>query len=267
MTAAVAVKSVFISGGTSGINLAIARAFVQAGACVTVSGRCKKKAVSAVETLRKFGTADYVIADVRDYDVVHATMQASRERTGPFDVVIAGAAGNFFAPAIDISPNGFKSVVDIDLLGTFHVFKAGFDFCARPGASFIAITAPQASAPMPLQAHVCAAKAGVNALVKSLALEWGAAGIRVNGLCPGLTAGTEGLDRLLASNPDKARELRQRLPLREYGSTEQLGDAALFLSGAASAYITGTILDVDGGYQLGDAQDDFLASKVKNEHD
>ena len=99
------------------------------------------------------------------------------------------------APAVGISPNGFKTVVDIDLLGTYNVFKAAFDVVVRPGASLIAITAPQAVQPLPQQVHVCAAKAGVNMVVKVLAMEWGAAGIRVNAISPGPIAGTEGANR------------------------------------------------------------------------
>ncbi len=260
-----AVQSVFISGGTSGINLGIAAAFAKAGASVVVSGRNEEKAKAAVTALSAVASAEigYVIADVRDYEAVFSTMQESSKRIGAFDVVIAGAAGNFFAPATGISPNGFKSVVDIDLLGTFHVFKAGFELCSKEGASFIAITAPQADNATPLQAHVCAAKAGVNALLKTLAMEWGPRSIRVNGISPGLTEGTEGLDRLIKSDPERAKTMVDSVALRAFGSVAQIGDAALFLSSPSAEYVTGTILKVDGGYQLGDASADFLGSSAK----
>ena len=252
-------KSVFISGGTSGINLGIAKAFSAAGAKVAVLGRNVEKAEAAALAIAEVGGESMaLIADVRDYDAVASVMADAAAAFGPFDVVIAGAAGNFFAPAVGISPNGFKSVVDIDLLGTFHVFKAGYDLCAKPGVSFIAITAPQADSPTPMQAHVCAAKAGVNALLKTLAMEWGPAGIRVNGICPGLTAGTEGLDRMVLSDPEAAKNMLSKVAMRQFGSVEQIGDAALYLASSAGSYVSGTILKVDGGYQLGDASADCL---------
>jgi NAD(P)-dependent dehydrogenase (short-subunit alcohol dehydrogenase family) len=137
------------------------------------------------------------------------------------------------------------------------VFRACWPHLQRPGASLIAITAPQAVQPMPFQAHVCAAKAGVNALVKCLAMEWGPAGVRVNAISPGPIAGTEGVDRLV---PDAAAEatLKARIPLRDYGAKRDIADAALFLASDNARYITGTILDVDGGFILGDAAADAL---------
>ncbi len=110
---------------------------------------------------------------MRNFDAVQTLFSRATEQLGPPDVVIAGAAGNFMAHAVSISANGFKTVVDIDLLGTYYVFRAGFDVVRKPGGSLIAITAPQAVQPLPQQVHVCAAKAGVNMVVKVLAMEWG----------------------------------------------------------------------------------------------
>jgi hypothetical protein len=171
--------------------------------------------------------------------------------------VIAGAAGNFMASAVKLSPKGFKAVVDIDLLGTYNVFRAAFDVLNKPGASLIAITAPQAVRPMPQQVHVCAAKAGVNMVVKVLAMEWGAAGVRVNAICPGPIGGTEGVERMAPTAADKAYWL-QRTALRRFGSPADIARAALFLSSADAAFITGAILDCDGGMSLGDSAGDFL---------
>jgi NAD(P)-dependent dehydrogenase (short-subunit alcohol dehydrogenase family) len=252
-------KVAYISGGTSGINLGIATTFARYGAKVCVVGRDASKGAAAVEAIvaQTGAVAMSVSVDVRDYEGVEASMQLTSERLGKLDIVVAGAAGNFFAPAVSISPKGFKTVVDIDLLGTYHVFRAGFDCCVRQGASFIAITAGQAINPTPFQAHVCAAKAGINALVKTLAMEWGPAGIRVNGISPGPIEGTEGVKRLAPTTADQD-EIKRHIALRRFGTVDDIGNAATFLSSPLSSYVTGTILDVEGGYQLGDASRDCL---------
>lgn len=245
----------FISGGTSGINLGIAKSLARHGASVAILGRDEVKAQRAAEEIRTVSDQKVLMccADVRDYDAVDQSISHAKNEMGGLDIVIAGAAGNFFAPAVSISPNGFKTIVDIDLLGTYHVFRSGFDHCNKPGSSFIAITAPQAVNPTPLQAHVCAAKAGVNALLKTLAMEWGPAGVRVNGISPGLTGETEGLKRLFATDPKGGQKMIDALPLRHLGSIDDIGNAAVYLCSKLGGYVNGTILDVEGGYQLGDA--------------
>lgn len=252
-------KIAFISGGTSGINLGIAKKFAARDAKVLIFGRDKEKAEAAAKSINETvpGAAISGAADVRDYDAVSALFAETAERIGAPNIVIAGAAGNFMAPAVGISANGFKTVVDIDLLGTYNVFRAGFDVARKPGASFIAITAPQAVQPLPQQVHVCAAKAGVNMVVKVLAMEWGAAGIRVNAISPGPIIGTEGLERMAPTDDEKKAWLA-RTALRRFGTPENIGDAAVFLSSSEGSYVTGAILDCDGGMSLGDASGDYL---------
>lgn len=252
-------KTVFISGGTSGINLGIAKGFVALGARVLVFGRDAVKAEQAAAGLRAQTGAQVMAgsADVRDFDAIKVLFDQATQTLGQPDIIIAGAAGNFMAPALGISANGFKTVIDIDLLGTYNVFRAGFDVARKPGASFIAITAPQAVQPLPMQVHVCAAKAGVNMVVKVLAMEWGPAGVRVNAISPGPIAGTEGVERMAPTDADKAMWI-QRTAIRRLGTPKDIADAAIFLSSDQASYITGTILDCDGGMKLGDATGDFL---------
>lgn len=252
-------RVVFISGGTSGINLGIARGFAALGHKVLVFGRDAAKAQSAAESIRApGGVAIGGSADVRDFGAVQTLFGSASQQLGRPDVVIAGAAGNFVAPAVGISPNGFKSVVDIDLLGTYNVFRAAYDVVLKPGACLIAITAPQAAQPLPGQVHVCAAKAGVNMVVKVLAMEWGQVGIRVNAISPGPISGTEGVERMAPTAADKAL-WNDRIALRRFGVVEDIAQAALFLSSPAASYITGTILDCDGGMRLGDASGDHVS--------
>jgi NAD(P)-dependent dehydrogenase (short-subunit alcohol dehydrogenase family) len=156
-----------------------------------------------------------------------------------------------------MSANAFKSVVDIDLLGTFNVFRAAIHEATRPGpggggASFIAITAPQATQAQLFQAHVCAAKAGVNMLVKCLALEWGQSGVRVNAISPGPIDGTEGMDRLAPTEEVRAK-YEAALALKRFGSRDDIANAALWLCSDHASYVTGTILEVEGGTTVGDA--------------
>ncbi len=244
-------KVAFVAGGTSGINLGIAKRFAQLGAKVAVLGRKPDKAdAAAAEIDRTAGRpcALALTADVRDYAAVEGVMAVAARDLGAFDILIAGQAGNFPAPALGMSANAFKAVVDIDLLGTFNLFRAGHQHLA-PGASLIAITAGQAVKPTPLQAHVCAAKAGVNMLVKCLALEWGPMGVRVNAITPGPIEGTEGMARL-APTPEAEQAAKDNTPLKRYGRADEIGDAAVWLSSPAAQYVTGTILDVDGGSTL-----------------
>lgn len=243
-------KHVFVAGGSSGINLGIAERFAGQGARVAICSRSPERVEAAVETLKSHGgEALGMPADVRHYDQVAEALGAASQAFGPIDVLISGAAGNFVAPALGMSANAFKTVVDIDLLGTFNVFRAGYDHLTRPGASLIAISAPQAIHPYAYQAHVCAAKAGIDMLVRSLAVEWGPDGVRVNAIIPGPIEDTEGMARL-APTPEAKQRAIGGTPLRRYGTKSEIGDAALFLSSPMAAYITGAQLPVDGGATL-----------------
>lgn len=122
---------------------------------------------------------------MRDPEATIAVLQHAHAAFGDIDVLVSGAAGNFPAAASDMSPNAFGSVVNIDLLGSFHVLRAAYRLLRKPGAVIINVPAPQAFLPMALQSHVCAAKAGVDMLTRVLAIEWGDAGIRVNAVVPG----------------------------------------------------------------------------------
>ncbi|WP_103730640.1 SDR family oxidoreductase [Novosphingobium sp. HII-3] len=249
---------VFVAGGSSGINLGIAQRYAELGASVGLVSRSQDRVDAAAATITEAGgKAIGVEADVRDFDAVQAAMRKVQAAYGDFDVVISGAAGNFLAPVIALSPNAFRTVIDIDLIGTFHVFKACYDFIRKPGASLIAITAGQAVRPTMFQAHACAAKAGVNLLTQTLAMEWGPAGIRVNGIAPGPIGDTEGMARL-APNAEVTARLKGRIPLRDYGTKSDVADLAVFLGSANAKYITGAILDCDGGSILGDASGDAL---------
>lgn len=248
-------KNVVVVGGTSGINLQVAIAFAKAGANVAVASRSIDKVNAAVAQLNQANPNAVhmgVSFDVRDNDALTLGFNEIAKAYAHIDVLISGAAGNFPASAAKLSTNGFKSVIDIDLIGSFQVLKQAYPLLARPNASVIQISAPQAFIAMPLQAHVCAAKAGVDMLTRTLALEWGVEGVRINSIVPGPIADTEGFNRLAPSD-----ELQQRVansvPLKRNGQGQDIANAALFLASDMASYITGVVLPVDGGWSLGGA--------------
>ena len=245
-------RHAFIAGGTSGINLAIAEAMIDAGATVAVMSRKQDKVDAARSALAQragAGRAYAYAADVRDYGAVEAAMKDFHEKAGPFDIVVSGAAGNFLAPANALSSNGFRTVLEIDLLGSFHVFRAAYSCLRKPGASLISLSAPQSTEATFGQAHVAAAKAGVDMLTRSLAVEWGPEGIRANCIVPGPIEDTEGMARL-APTPAVRRAIERSIPLRRYGLKQEVASMALFLGSEAASYVTGSVMYCDGGQTL-----------------
>jgi len=241
-------KVVVVVGGTSGINRGIAELFAAHGAKVAVASRKKEKVDDTVARLKALG-ADAIgfAADVRDPEALEAGLQTVHQRFGAFDVVVSGAAGNFPALAADMTVNAFKSVLDIDLNGTFHVMKAVYPLLKKPGASVINISAPQALMPMKAQIHVCAAKAGVDMITRTLALEWGGEGVRINSIVPGPIDGTEGMARL-APDENIRKMVAHGVPLGRLGTPADIGNVCLFLASELASYVTGTVLPVDGGW-------------------
>lgn len=244
-------RHVVVFGGSSGINLGIAAAFVRQGSNVTVVSRQREKVDAAVAQLSRDGGQAYgCCADVRDAAAVAAAFALSVERFGLVDTVVSGAAGNFLCEANRMSPNGFKTVVDIDLIGTFHVMRQSWPHLRKPGASLINISAPQAYVPMRSQAHAAAAKAGVDQLTRVLALEWGGAGVRVNAISPGPIDATEGFERLMGQDAELRASSIRHVPLQRLGTLDDVADLALFLASDRASWISGAIIPCDGGGAL-----------------
>lgn len=246
-------KHVFIAGGTTGINQGIGHGFAKMGANISTCSRRQENVEAAIAGFKEEGVdAIGAVADVRDYEQVSYALKTAVQSLGPIDVLISGAAGNFVVPAVGMSANAFKTVMDIDLQGTFNVFRAGQEHLnteTPSGASCIAISAPQAFIPYGLQSHVCAAKAGVEMLAQCLAVEWGPMNIRVNTIVPGPIEDTEGMRRL-STEERREEDKGMGLPIRRYGTKQEVADACIFLSSPAAAYITGVSLPVDGGCLL-----------------
>lgn len=244
-------KTVFVTGGGSGINLGIARSFAALGAGVGICGRTEERLQGARSELEALGASvTTAVADVREYDALMAAFERTRRELGPIDVLVCGAAGNFLAPVEKMSPNGFKAVVDIDLLGSFNAARAAFEQLQETRGCLLFVSAGQGSVPHFAQAHCGAAKAGVDNLMRNLALEWGPYGIRSNGIVPGPIEGTEGMKRLGPSDERHKREFTSAIPLQRYGTVDDIGQAAVFLASPLASYVTGALLTVDGGTYL-----------------
>jgi peroxisomal 2,4-dienoyl-CoA reductase len=239
----------FVTGGGTGITGGVARALSEAGARVALVSRKMEHLEPAAEKIRAAGAeALAVAADVRKMEEVERALAATLEKFGRVDIVVNGAAGNFLCAAEELSPNGFGTVVDIDLKGTFNVSRAAFAELKKQRGSILNISATLHYTGTPYQLHVSAAKAGVDALTRNLAVEWGRYGIRVNAVAPGPIEDTEGMSRLL---PEQVKErVRRRIPLGRFGRIRDVEQAAVFLCSDAASFINGTVLVVDGGQWL-----------------
>ncbi len=256
----------FVTGGGTGITGGVARALADAGANVALVSRSMEHlepAAKAINDAREadrgssptvregatqIGEAFAIAADVRKPDEVERAIAATIERFGKVDIVVNGAAGNFLCKAEELSPNGFGTVVDIDLKGTFNVCRAAFEELKKNRGQILNISATLHYLGTPMQLHVSAAKAGVDALTRNLAVEWGRFGIRVNAIAPGPIGDTEGMKRLV---PEPIKDkLKQRIPLGRFGMIEDIENAAVFLCSDAANFISGAVLVVDGAHWL-----------------
>lgn len=244
-----------ITGGGTGICRGIARAYARLGADVCiVSRKPDVLAAAAAELSREAGREVLAhAADVREPDAIAAAIAATIARFGTLDTLVNGAAGNFLAPAAGLSPKGFRTVVEIDLLGTFNASRAAFDaLAASKDGLVLNISATFHYRGMPMQVHASAAKAGVDALTRNFAVEWGQFGIRACGIAPGPIDDTEGMKRLAPG--DLMARMHALIPARRAGTIDEIAAAAVYLRSAAAAYITGHTLVVDGGHSIAPAE-------------
>ena len=242
-------KAALVTGGGSGICRGLALALAAHGCDVAVTGRRTEPLETVRGEIEALGVRGFASAgDVRDPAAAGATVASTAEAFGRLDILVNGAAGNFLCLAEDLSPNGFGAVVDIDLKGTFHMCRAALPHLRRDGGVVLNISATLHYLGTAAQVHVSAAKAGVDALTRVLAVEWGPHGIRVNGIAPGPIEGTEGVKRLLVG------EARERTlgttPLRRLGAIDDVSTAALYLCSDLASFVTGVTLVVDGGLWL-----------------
>jgi peroxisomal 2,4-dienoyl-CoA reductase len=238
-----------VTGGGTGICRGIAAAYARLGADVCIASRKQDVLARAAGELHAETGREVlgVAADVRDPDAIARAVKATVERFGKLDTLVNGAAGNFLAPAAALSPNGFRTVIDIDLNGTFNASRAAFEHLQKAGDALILnISATLHYHGTPLQLHASAAKAGVDALTRNLAVEWGRFGIRACAIAPGPIAETEGMKRLAPG--EVTAKMTAAIPAGRFGAIDEIAAAAVYLRSPAAAYVTGHVLVVDGGH-------------------
>ncbi|MDG2308583.1 MAG: SDR family oxidoreductase [Candidatus Binatia bacterium] len=240
-----------VTGGATGIGKGISISLGEHGAKVVIASR-KQENLDAARAEFEGRQIDClaIVCDIREPEQVESLMAEILAKYGRLDILVNCAAGNFPAKIEGLSYNGFRTVVAIDLLGTYNVSKAAFEaYLKDNGGSVVNITAPFAGMGVPFQAHAASAKAGVDSLTRTCAAEWGPLGIRVNAIAPGAIDNTEGLDRLsdIGGGGGGGGDPGSGNPLRRVGTREDIANAILFLVSDASSYVTGQILNVDGG--------------------
>jgi NAD(P)-dependent dehydrogenase (short-subunit alcohol dehydrogenase family) len=240
-------RVVLITGGGSGLGLAMATAFAAHGARLSLVGRNAERLAGAASSFGDPASVHTCVADVRDPAAVEAAVQSAIDRFGRVDILVNNAAGNFLAATEDLSPNAFDAVVRIVLHGTFHMTTAvGRHMIERGGGVILNILATYAWTGSAFVVPSAAAKAGVLAMTRSLAVEWAQYGIRLNAIAPGPFP-TEGAWSRLFPSPEVQELALERIPLGRFGRPEELTNLALFLVSDAAPYINGECVTIDGG--------------------
>lgn len=258
-------KVVFCTGGAGTICSAQVRAMVHLGANACIIGRNVEKTESMAKDIATARKGAKVIGigavDVRKPELLQQAADRCAKELGSIDFVIAGAAGNFLATIDQISPNAMKSVIDIDVLGSYNTVKATLPYLKESaakhrtdgktepangtGGRIIFVSATLHYAGTPLQSHVSVAKAGVDAMAMSIAIEQGPRGITSNVIAPGPIADTEGIDRL-SKKEDRERSYKA-VPIGRYGTVKEIADATVYLFSDSGNFVNGETLVVDGG--------------------
>lgn len=246
-------QTVIITGGSSGMGLAMAKHFVELGANVVITGRDVDRLKAAKEEIEHFGhTIDIFQMDVRQIEHVEAMLAFAIERFGQVTHLVNNAAGNFLVKAEQLSPNGWKAVIDIVLNGTFYCSSVVGRYWIdnKIKGSILNMVATYAWGAGAGVIHSAAAKAGVLSLTRTLAVEWGGQyGIRVNAIAPGPIERTGGAGKLWESE-EQAQRTIQSVPLKRLGTPEEIASLAAFILSDKAAYMNGECVTLDGGASL-----------------
>lgn len=250
--AGLASHHVLVTGGGSGLGRAMAVRFAHAGARVTINGRTAEKLNAVVDEITGAGgQAQGIVCDIREHDQVEDCIARSEEAFGPLDALVNNAAANFLARSESLSPGAFSAIVRTNLYGSFYATQAvGRRWIERGSEGVVlSIVTTYAETGSAFVLPSAMSKAGVVAMTRSLAVEWGRHGIRLNAIAPGPFPTEGAWSRLV---PDAAVEsaMRMRIPLRRFGIPEELAELAAFLISPAASYMSGSVITLDGGEML-----------------
>lgn len=243
-------KVIIVTGGSSGMGKYMAKKFAQDGSNVIITGRNLDNLKAAQLEIGE--NAAVFQMDVRELESIEALIQFADDTFGKIDALVNNAAGNFIVEAEELSPNGWKSVIDIVLNGTFYCSSAVMNYWKRKGekGDILNMIATYAWDAGPGVVHSAAAKAGVMSLTRTLAVEWGRKyGVRVNGIAPGPIERTGGADKLFESEKAVQRTI-QSVPLGRVGQPEEIAELAAFILSDKASYMNGEIVTLDGGQWL-----------------
>jgi peroxisomal 2,4-dienoyl-CoA reductase len=241
-----------VTGGGTGIGAGIARALAAHGADIVLASRRRSHLEPMVGELQALGSEVLIQKlDIRDREGCEAVVAETLARFGRLDILVNNAAGNFLTRSAELSEKGWRAVVDIVLTGTFNMSQAVYPVMRDAGGgSIVNITTTYVDTGAPYMAHSGAAKAGVMNLTRTLAVEWGADGVRANAVAPGLVEETEGARRL-AESIGLVDDYLAQVPLGTLARAEDVAAAVLFLCSPAASHITGVEITVDGGSSIG----------------
>lgn len=245
-------KVAIVTGGGTGLGRCVALGLARRGAKVVVASRKIEKLQPVVdEIIAAGGQAMAHAFDVRNYNEVEQLLAKTKERFGRVDILVNNAAGNFYIPSENLTPNGWKAVVGIVLDGTWYCSHViGNEMIKQGGGQILNVVANYAWSGQPGVVHSCSAKAGVLAMTRTLAVEWGGYGIRVNAFAPGAMV-TENASANLKYDSDKAQEMIKKIvPVGRLTSPEEMAETALFMMSPTAAYMNGEVLTADGGAWL-----------------
>jgi len=257
-------KVLFCTGGAGTICSAQVRAMVHLGANACIVGRNVEKTETMARNISKAREGAKVVGigavDVRSIQSLEAAVERCVKELGAIDYVIAGAAGNFLAPLTGLSSNALRTVLEIDTLGSFNTLKATLPHLLESakrnpntstntstGGRIIFVSATFHYAGMALQSHVAVAKAGIDALSATAAIELGPRGITSNVITPGPIAGTEGIARLGSRESEASGAAFRKVPLQRYGTVKEIADGTVYLFSDAGNFVNGEVLVIDGG--------------------
>ncbi|MCE9636775.1 MAG: SDR family oxidoreductase [Planctomycetes bacterium] len=257
-------KTAFVTGGGTGLGLAVATRLGGLGANVVCASR---DTAHHAEIVRRGADAGFgvltVAMDQRDAKSVREAFRAADDRFGGVDVLVNNAAGNFIRPSLLLAPKGFATVIDIALNGVFYCSReAALRMKERGGGAIVNVSAPYAATGKPGVVHSACAKAGVESMTRTLASEWAGLGIRVNAVSPGPFFSQGAADRLWPED-GMEEQVRAQIPLGRFGTTEEVADVLVWLASPMSAWVTGAVWVIDGGWTLPEPFFDAEGAKVR----